>query len=169
MHQLTEQVKLLQKAIIVVGKEFLILKRAGNAVTRALQWDLAGGNCEWPSSNFVSSMDGTNSYPVMMNPHLDDLVREVMEETGIKLDITQIDQLPVHFSTVFEPDKQLYTVIVGWKVTLPAKPSIVISHEHTQFTWITHDQFDQYDFGFAGSPDGFIRRMLLNVTNVKEI
>ncbi len=148
-HQLTEQVKLLQKAVIMADGELLILKRSPHALTRPAQWDLPGGNCEWPQS-----------ITDVANPNLPELFREIQEETGIVVDANSLSAVPLHFSTYFEADKQVYTIIVGWKILLPAQPAVVISDEHTEFAWIKLDQFDRYDFGFAGKSNGFIRKMV---------
>lgn len=144
-HQLTEQVKLLQKAVIMADGELLILKRSPHAFTRPAQWDLPGGNCEWPQSNTD-----------VANPNLPELLREIQEETGIVVDANLLSAVPLHVSTYFEADKQVYTIIVGWKILLPAQPAVVISDEHIEFAWIKPEQFGNYDFGFAGKPDGFI-------------
>lgn len=160
-NQLTDQVKLLQKAVIIVDGEFLILKRSSNSHTRANKWDLPGGNSEWPS-NFTKTIQSN-----IVDPHLADLLREVLEETGIKLELSQLSCQPVYLSTYFEFDKQLYSIITGWRVILPAKPAIKISSEHTQFDWITKEQFDQYDFGFAGKPEGFIRQSVMCSFSIK--
>lgn len=150
MNQLTNQTKLLQKAVLIVGGEFLILKRSPQSQTRPNQWDLPGGNSEWPkTANDVQ--DG----------HIGDLIREIEEETGVLVSPDKITQ-PVYFGTYFEGFKQLYTVIVGWQIELPAKPAVKISSEHTEYQWIEPTKFDNFDFGFAGSSDGFIRRIVFN-------
>lgn len=150
-HRLTDQVKLLQKAVIMAGGELLILKRSPRALTRPAQWDLPGGNCEWPQSNTD-----------VANPNLPELLREIQEETGIAVDANSLSAMPLHVSTYFEADKQVYTIIVGWKILLPAQPSVVMSDEHTEYAWIKPEQFDDFDFGFAGEKDGFIRNIITN-------
>jgi len=154
MNQLTTQTKLLQKAVLVVEGKFLILKRSPQSQTRPNQWDLPGGNSEWPK-------------PVndVQNGHIGDLIREIEEETGVLVSTDKITQ-PIYFGTYFEGRKQLYTIIVGWQVNLPAKPLVKISDEHTEYTWIKAEDFDQFEFGFAGSPDGFIRQMVFSASNL---
>lgn len=150
-HQLTAEVKLLQKVVLVHGEKILILRRATNSFSRPNQWDLPGGNSEWPET--------TES---IRNPHISDAVREVKEETGISIKPEDIVH-QIHFSTYFDAKKQTYTVILGWKVVLPNEfdPQLVqISDEHSEYTWIEPIEFEAYDFGFAGEKDGFIRAMI---------
>ncbi|MBP7768552.1 NUDIX domain-containing protein [Candidatus Woesebacteria bacterium] len=152
LHQLTKNVKLLQKAVLWHGDTFLILKRSAESKTRPDQWDLPGGNSEWPAVELENQRD----------LHKDDVVREIFEETGIELSRTDIKKCS-HISTFFEAKTQIFAIIVGWEVKLPAtfKPdSILLSAEHSDFAWITTAQFDSYDFGFAGEKDGFIREIV---------
>ncbi len=150
-HQLTSEVKLLQKAVLVQGEKALILKRSADSGSRAEKWDLPGGNTEWP--------DGSED---IRNPHLQDVVREIFEETGIELSTSAVSDC-LYVGSYFEPGKEIYTIILGWGITLPLdvlQHDIVLSDEHTASTWISLSEFDQYDFGFAGEQNGFIRLMI---------
>ncbi len=147
-HQLTSKTKLLQKAWLLSDGKLLILKRSLQSRTRAGQWDLPGGNSEWPDAD----MD-------INQPHQADLIREVSEETG--LDVAPFwknRQQPIYFTTYFQGREQLFTTIVVWFIKLPRSLSakVKISHEHSDFIWVRFDVLDQYDFGFAGGPAGFI-------------
>ncbi|NCN06795.1 MAG: NUDIX domain-containing protein [Candidatus Pacebacteria bacterium] len=148
MHQLTETVKILQKAALVADKQILILKRADNAKTRAGQWDLPGGNSEWPDSNETKQ-----------GLHQEDISREILEETSISTAKSMFSQ-PIFFDTYFDGQNQLYTVIVGWKTQLSHVPKVQLSSEHTEFVWVTRSEVELYDFGFAGEANGFIRQIL---------
>ncbi|MBU0979117.1 MAG: NUDIX domain-containing protein [Patescibacteria group bacterium] len=160
MQKLTDQVKLLQKIVLVHRGEFLILQRSPKSHYRPNQWDLPGGNSHWP----------TQTEGDLAQPHLSDVLRELEEETDIairdeKLDLVgQIAQSsPIYFGTYFEAQKQLFTMIVGWQLNLPDefdRSRVKLSHEHTQQVWIKPSQFDEYDFGFAGKKDGFIWEMV---------
>jgi len=154
-HQLTEKTKLLQKAWLVSDDKLLLLKRAPKSKTRANQWDLPGGNSEWP--DYISDIK---------NPHQADLIREIQEETA--LDVTQYwqeRQQPIYFATYFQSQKQLFTVIVIWLIKLPHGfgNEVKISHEHTQFVWVKFNQLSTYDFGFAGEPGGFIAESIKKI------
>lgn len=156
-HQLTDQVKLLQKAVLRHQGQFLIMKRSEEATNRPGVWDLPGGNSEWPRVQADKA-----------NLHLDDLLREVEEETTLKLDRQSIKlpTQPIYLSTYFEADKQIFTIIVGWQIELPAdfdRTSPALSQEHSDYAWISTTDFDQYDFGFAGEQVGFIRQMIRQI------
>lgn len=152
-HQLTAEVKLLQKVVLMHGDKVLILKRSADSGSRAEKWDLPGGNTEWPES----SED-------LRNPHVQDVIREVFEETGVEVPTSAVSEC-VYVGSYFEPKKQIYTIILGWRMTLPSSvqdQDILLSEEHTAFAWIDRAEFDKYDFGFAGEKDGFIRQTVEN-------
>lgn len=170
-HQLTENVKLLQKVVLWHRDQFLILQRSTASPTRPNCWDLPGGNVEWPSSTID-----------LKDAHLIELTREVEEETGLTIvshqansqqsNINQVGRpgsynqqalKNCYISTFFESSRQIYTIIVGWQYQLPEStesPRVVLSDEHQNYAWIKSTDFDRYDFGFAGEEGGFIRRMI---------
>lgn len=141
-HQLTQDVKLLHKVALVSKNKILILKRSLNAKSRPGKWDLPGGNSEWPAEQAVNQV----------NLHQDDLVREILEETGITLSTESflINNL-IYFATFYEANRQIYSINCGWVVKLDRYleelPSVLISNEHQDFTWITLSQLNEYDFG----------------------
>lgn len=144
-HQLTDRVKLLQKAAIIRQQdslEVLLLKRSADAKSRPNCWDLPGGNSEWPQVDQVS----------IANLHLDDLKREIAEETGLDVhpDILVLDNL-THFSTYFDSDKQMFTVICGWLIDYfsTSQKEIKISNEHQEYAWVKEADLNNYDFGGA--------------------
>ncbi len=149
-HQLTEEVKLLQKVVIVHGGKVLILKRSAESSSRPNKWDLPGGNAEWP-----------DALQDIHNPHCADVTREVFEETGIAFDSQKLSYISVE--SHFDAQKQVYTVIVGFSLQLPQdvqEQDVLLSDEHTDFAWVTKGQLADFDFGFAGAPDGFIFQMI---------
>lgn len=153
-HRLTDQVKLLQKAVITADGAVLLLKRASDSVSRPNCWDLPGGNSEWPSTpDFTRGL------------HLHDLVREIQEETGLVITADSIFQRDlVFFDTTFEPQKQMFTILVGWKHSLNGDtPVIQLSAEHTEFAWVKPDDLNNYDFGFAEFIPRMIRRALMRI------
>lgn len=149
-HQLTESVKLLQKVVLLHEGKVLIVKRGESELTRAGKWDLPGGNAEWLRSATEDVRD----------PHKDDAVREVLEETTISLSRDDISQ-PCYVGTYFEPSIQNYSIILGWKVLLNGeKPSVQLSDEHSEYRWATLEECQELDWGFAWSEDGFIKHMV---------
>ena len=143
-HQLTENVKLLQKAAIIRDnhgeQEVLILQRTADAASRPNCWDLPGGNSNWPKDLESSAA----------NLHQADVTREIEEETSLKTDPKNftLDNL-AHFSTYFEQSKQIFTVICGWKLDAAATDGVEvqISDEHQAFEWVTEENLPNYDFG----------------------
>ena len=139
-NQLTDKVKFVQKVALIHEDKVLILKRSNDSQSRPGAWDLPGGNTEWPD---LTQPTG--------NSHTADIVREVEEETGLKINHEKFnDQSLVLFYTFFEPDIQRYSFNCGWRVLLSNDfdpNSIVISNEHTDQVWISLTELDQYDFG----------------------
>lgn len=143
-HQLTNNVKLLQKAAIIRSQnsdlEVLLLKRSANAQSRSNCWDLPGGNSEWPDQNQISSA----------NLHLGDIKREIFEETGLDVnkDILVLNNL-IHFSTYFDSDRKMFTVICGWLIDYfnTDQNTIKISSEHQEQAWVSETDLVNYDFG----------------------
>lgn len=153
-HRLTRHIKLLQKIVVQNGDKVLLLRRSPKAFYRAGAWDLPGGNAEWPDASDQRDL------------HKLDAVRELEEETGIVINSELIGEQPIYFGSYFERTRELYTMIVGWRVNLPVDfdpESVQISDEHTEFAWMSLSRVDEYDFGFAGGGDGFIGQMLKNV------
>ena len=145
-HQLTENVKLLQKAAIIrqgeLSAEVLLLKRNASSMSRPNCWDLPGGNSEWPEANQNSEAD----------LHLNDIAREIFEESSLKVSTNVFDLKNLsHFSTYFDGDKQVYTMICGWFVnfSLTDQKEIQISNEHVKYTWVSETELGNYDFGGA--------------------
>jgi hypothetical protein len=64
----------------------------------------------------------------------------------------------VHFSTYFDSDKQIFTVICGWLINYDAtnRSEIKISDEHQQQAWVKEADLINYDFG--GAKGSFIFR-----------
>ena len=148
LHQLTQNTKLLQKAILLTDNQVLLLKRSQTSQTRPGKWDLPGGNSEWP-----------NALDNITNPHELDLLREIKEETNLKVgSYWQERHQPLYFTTYFESKKQVFSVIVIWLIPVQeeVKSLVSLSHEHEDFQWAELNRLSEFDFGFAGEPGGFI-------------
>ncbi|MBU1033500.1 NUDIX domain-containing protein [Patescibacteria group bacterium] len=143
-HQLTENVKLLQKAAIIrqlnSNPEVLLLKRSSDSKSRPNCWDLPGGNSEWPDTIQSSKA----------NLHLNDITREITEETGLVVaeKSFSLDKLS-HLSTYFDVNKQVYTMICGWLVDFLStdQKEIQTSDEHQEYAWVSEAELSNYDFG----------------------
>jgi 8-oxo-dGTP pyrophosphatase MutT (NUDIX family) len=147
-HQLTENAKLLHKIALNHNGEILILKRDSNSNSRPDKWDLAGGNSEWPS-------DDKHGHGI----HKEDVVREIIEETGIEIptDTFNFSTL-TFFDTFFDSQKQIFTIMCGWKYTFPDdfdRSQVKISNEHSKAKWIKLKELDHIDFG--GNKGEFVK------------
>jgi 8-oxo-dGTP pyrophosphatase MutT (NUDIX family) len=146
-HQLTDNMKLLQKAVLIYDGKCLILKRSEDEKSRPGKWDLPGGNAEWPTSK-----------KDIQDYHIEEILREIHEETGIIINDFSLESCYV--GTYYKADSDVFTVILGWTAQLSQLPDVKISHEHTEFAWMALEEGSQYDFGFAGEKGGFIRTMI---------
>lgn len=166
-HQLTKNVKLLQKAVLIHNSRILVLQRDEKSESRPSCWDLPGGNCEWPESEIKNSLGGSNDQlskenQNQENMHQKDIAREIKEET----DLTVFDQHftkenMTFFRTFYEAQKDVYSIITGWKVEMPSdfdRSQVVLSNEHTDHKWITFDELSEYDFG--GKKGEFIKDII---------
>jgi 8-oxo-dGTP pyrophosphatase MutT (NUDIX family) len=131
---------LLHKVAIVHQGEVLILKRAAKSNSRPDKWDLAGGNSEWPDNNRQGQ-----------GVHKEDVAREIIEETGIEVLAESFNfSALTFFDTFFDAQKQVFTIICGWKYPLPddfERNSIKISNEHSEINWVSKEQIETIDFG----------------------
>jgi 8-oxo-dGTP pyrophosphatase MutT (NUDIX family) len=151
-HQLTSNVKLLQKVVVQHQDKILLLQREPQSLSRPNYWDVPGGNSEWP----------TGLTEPTSNLHQADAAREVQEESGITIDPTEftLDKL-VYFETFFHPQKQVFTILCGWKIRLPNNfdpASVVISDEHSRYQWLNYTEALQQDFG--GPVGSFMNRII---------
>ena len=151
-HQLTDRVKFLHKVAITrlagANQEVLLLQRSSQALSRPGAWDLPGGNSEWPAAEQGSAAD----------LHQADIVREIKEETALTApaNLLTLDHL-IYFSSYYDADKQIYTIICGWHLSWSDtdQRDIQISAEHQQLAWVKLDQLDNYDF--AGDKGQFVK------------
>lgn len=158
LHQLTKDVKILQKAVLVHEDAFLILQRSENSKSRPLCWDLPGGNSEWPKP----VLDSTGEAQNQENLHQKDIAREILEETGITIiDEHFTFENMVLFRTFFDVEQEVYSIIIGWRVELPddfERSLVQISHEHINHEWISYDALHEYDFG--GKKGEFVKDII---------
>lgn len=167
MPKLSENIKFLHKVVMIHEDEILILKRSSTADSRPEKWDLPGGNAEWPATTMTKPTK---------DPHALDVVREILEETGIEVNSNIFaDSLSgknnnlIDFFSFFEPDRQVYSIACGWKLQLSGskqerdltdfdRDSITISDEHMESRWVKPNEIDDYDFG--GEPGEFIKTII---------
>ncbi len=141
---LTEHISFLQKVAIFWRGKVLVLKRREDDFARPGAWDLPGGNSEWPESK-----------EFLENPHLDDIVREVKEETGIE--VNKEGLTPVAVFSKYSPEKEIYTIIVGWHYNLERSPGEIELTEHQEYKWLSPEEALNLDFGEGGD---FLKKII---------
>lgn len=106
-------------AFIPWNEKALILQRAHDDVFLAGHWEQAGGKVEEHET------------------HLDALIREVEEETGLVVK-------PLHSYHEFEytnPDRE-FTREVAYVCELVGEPKIVLSSEHQAYLWVASHEIE---------------------------
>lgn len=104
------------KAFIVRDGKVLVLKRRSTDVHKPRAWDIPGGRLDPGEDPF------------------DGLHREVAEETGLAVTIG--NPLTVHSFT--RDDGQRITMLIFLCETNSG--DVVLSHEHTEFRWVSPDE-----------------------------
>lgn len=128
--------KILQKFVIFDEAEnVLLMKRSENSHARSGKWDLSGGSL---------SPEDLETSP---QPHLAGGEREAQEEAGIKI----FDVEPVWTDSGAKDTKTAGRVLVycvGFKCKVEGiKPVVTLSHEHTEYKWVSKDEALVADFG----------------------
>ncbi|KXK11078.1 MAG: Nucleoside triphosphatase NudI [Microgenomates bacterium OLB23] len=121
-YMFSDDMKFLQKVIIFhpTQEKFLILKRAMDSYSRPGDWDFAGGNV------------------LFGELHNESIVREVKEETG--LNVTHLE--PIQVVSRYNEKAAIYYLIINYRVRA-AVDTITLSHEHTEYRWVTYDEFSR--------------------------
>ena len=115
------KLKFFQKAIISHPTNpslFLTMRRALDDESRPGSWDFPGGNVEFGEQNTQA------------------LKREVIEETGLVLKDCEIKFLDGFLDT----QAQVYRLFAGFIAT-STTDMITLSHEHSEYRWVTKDEF----------------------------
>lgn len=128
-NKILSNVRLIQKCIIVGDKgRILALKRAPDDHSRGGNWDLPGGGYE-QGEDVIGAIK-----------------REVMEEAGL----TANSLYPVYFTNrigVNEGFFQGETVFATCYVCPDWAGEVTLSSEHTQYRWVSPEEFRTFDFG----------------------
>lgn len=105
------------KVLVERGGKYLFVRRAPAFKRRAPEWDIPGGRI------------GVDERL------LDALEREVLEETGLRLD--GVERL-VGAQDIFDPEKDIHVVRLTYRGT--AIGEVVVSSEHEVCRWMTVEE-----------------------------
>jgi 8-oxo-dGTP diphosphatase len=103
------------KSIIVKGGKILLIKRSSYTEYRKGEWDIPGGRLEQGEGAFKGHK------------------REVLEETGLKIDIIE----PVR-SWVIDRPKERHVGVTFLSRFLAGE--VVLSNEHTEHKWLSPEE-----------------------------
>lgn len=131
---MVKQVKILQKVALIFKNKVLVLKRTGTDEVRPNCWDLPGGN-----------VDDRDVILSARNVLSEALAREIKEETG--LEVLEKDIEFVWFNKGMRNPTGELMMWLGYKVVLDSESRVKISKEHTQFSWVSSDEYFKLDFG----------------------
>jgi 8-oxo-dGTP diphosphatase len=122
-------VRLIQKCIVVNSDgKILALKRAADDHSRGGNWDLPGGGYE-QGEEVVSAIK-----------------REVMEEAGLTVNSLH----PIFFANRIGVGEGFFrgdTVFATCYSSSDWEGEVMLSDEHTEYKWVTPEEFKSYDFG----------------------
>ena len=118
--EFTDNFRFLQKAVIFhpTEKKILTIKRSPTDFSRANTWDIPGGHVTYGES------------------HEDSLRREIREETGMEVG----SLAPFHVISEYDKAQPMYYLWIVYQ-TAASTDQITLSHEHTDFRWVTPEAF----------------------------
>jgi 8-oxo-dGTP pyrophosphatase MutT (NUDIX family) len=109
---------------IVVGDEILLAKRCesweGKSVPLGGYWSIFAGEVEENENTLVCA------------------IRELMEESSIEIDITQLE----YVNELLHDEK----VLVVYLTQLKEKPNIVLNDEHTDYMWFPIEKIKEFPY-----------------------
>jgi 8-oxo-dGTP diphosphatase len=127
--KILNNVRLIQKCIVVnKDGKILALKRAADDHSRGGNWDLPGGGYE-QGEEVVAAIE-----------------REVMEEAGLTVNSLN----PIYFASRIGVEAGFFqgdTVFATCYASSDWEGEVVLSNEHTEYRWVTPEEFKSYNFG----------------------
>ena len=148
------KVKVLQKVVIVNDSDqILSLCRSSNSHVRANCWDLPGGTLDEEDIYLWKGESGKGDYKDIL---IKAILREVNEETG--LDSSSIKDIKaIHSASGFNEKKGIFILALGYKCKSTLR-TIKLSNEHSEFKWVTLEEFMNLEIG----DDGGLIHSILN-------
>lgn len=153
----TDKVKVLQKAVVVnSGGNLLALRRADGSHSRPACWDLPGGTvepeqiAEWK----VASGKGDSN---------DILVKSILQEIFEETSLAPTEVSTIHSASGFDDRKGVFIIVIGYACKGFDTDKLKLSDEHSEYRWVTSDEFAQLDVGNDG---GLIKSILERYTGI---
>lgn len=139
MGKVIGNVRIIQKCFLVNKTgDLLVLKRSQSDRSRGGAWDLPGGGYE----------EGEQVGPAMR--------REILEESGL----VASHLVPFYLDNSIDSQADLYfghnVFVIAW-VCREWVGEVTLSSEHTEYRWVTREEFVKLNFGSDG---GFFLRAL---------
>jgi 8-oxo-dGTP diphosphatase len=131
---MVSNVRIIQKALVVFNGKILVVKRSDNDETRPSAWDFPGGN--------VDNGDVENTKESIL---LKALSRELIEEVGLNVSLNDIE--PFYIGEGWQSTDGNLVVWIGYKINLNEDLEVKLSDEHTEYGWVTKEEFQDLDFG----------------------
>src|SRR3989344_1263045 len=149
-----EKVKVLQKAVVVnPDGKLLALKRCiSEHDGRSGCWDLCGGSVDIEDVQAWKSHSGRGDKDDIL---VKAIAREVAEETGLAV----IASETIHSASGFNDKKGIFIVAIGFRCTVAGDQEIKLSPEHTEYKWVTKEEFLALDIG----DDGALIKSILSI------
>lgn len=135
----TKNIRFVVKAVVwhpdITSHKFLVLRRSDKEFIRPATLDIPGGGIHFGEL------------------YQDGLVREVYEETGLK--IHDIKELILF--TSYQSEEKIYNIILGTSC-IADDDTIILSDEHQKYTWMTPEEFLKHHPGY-----NFVSNRLFNI------
>lgn len=146
-----EKVKVLQKAVVQRGDGLVLaLKRSSDAKARANCWDLPGGSVE---EEQIMQWKGESGKGDKNDILIRSMEQEILQETKLQV----LETATIHSASGFNESKGVFIVAIGYLCRVPQNLSVVLSEEHSEYKWVTPNEFKNLEIGDDG---GFIISIL---------
>ena len=141
-----EKVKILQKAVVRREDGLLLaIKRSENQHSRPGKWDLAGGSLDEDVVQTGKDNSGKGDDQDIL---VKAIKREIREETG--LEVKPSSARAIHTASGYNEQKGHLILAIGYVCEVEARQTVSLSNEHSEFKWVSLQEFNKLDIGDDG-------------------